>query len=465
MKKIILKIKNNLPTFIIGTLGVLARFIAMVMADPIVFQHDVAGEFGHLDYAVHIFRNWSLANHNFYEFSQPPVNAFLQAVVMKICSPFIRYSKINHTKLYSVTIILTFIFSCITLFIIYKILKEFDLSIFATNFVFGIMAFYPAILILSAEYNNDTISYMFFYLSLYLSIVWAKTKKLSTIILLALSIGIGMLTKVSVGIIAFITGPMMIAVLIKSKDKKKILIQLLIFALIVFPLGLSYSIRNLILFKQPIGSIFEIAEGTLLDIRLHEWTIKDRFLSFPVGRLFDKESGIFHNLYEYNVWIDLIKTSTFDEVKVEDVMLKNILTVVYILNIIFYIVGIVCVFITFIDIIKYVVNKISNKKNTTFPSMSTNNINNIYNINNISNNKCISKTKNIDNTNDVDIVDSKIKLHLNFKIICVMLFTLAIVSYISFNVKYPYSCNSNYRYISYITFAMAGCIASRDFFV
>lgn len=221
MKKIILKIKNNLPTFIIGTLGVLARFIAMVMADPIVFQHDVAGEFGHLDYAVHIFRNWSLANHNFYEFSQPPVNAFLQAVVMKICSPFIRYSKINHTKLYSVTIILTFIFSCITLFIIYKILKEFDLSPFATNFVFGIMAFYPAILILSAEYNNDTISYMFFYLSLYLSIVWAKTKKLSTIILLALSIGIGMLTKVSVGIIAFITGPMMIAVLIKSNDKKK----------------------------------------------------------------------------------------------------------------------------------------------------------------------------------------------------------------------------------------------------
>lgn len=219
------------------------------------------------------------------------------------------------------------------------------------------------------------------------------------------------------------------------------------------------------MFKQPIGSIFEIAEGTLLDIRLHEWTIKDRFLSFPVSRLFDKESGIFHNLYEYNVWIDLIKTSTFDEVKIGDGMLKNILTVVYILNIIFYIVGIVCVFITFIDIIKYVVNKIRNKKNTTFPSMSINNINNICNINNISDNKCIIKTKYIDNTNDVDIVDSKIKLHLNFKIICIMLFTLAIVSYISFNVKYPYSCNSNYRYISYITFAMAGCIASRDFFV
>ena len=49
---------------------------------------------------------------------------------------------------------------------------------------------------------------------------------------------------------------------------------------------------------------------------------------------------------------------------------------------------------------------------------------------------------------------------LNFRIICLMLFTLAIFAYLFFNIKYPYSCNSNYRYISYITFAMAGCLVT-----
>ena len=41
MKSIILKIKNNVGAFIIGALGVVLRFIAMLMANPKVFQHDV----------------------------------------------------------------------------------------------------------------------------------------------------------------------------------------------------------------------------------------------------------------------------------------------------------------------------------------------------------------------------------------------------------------------------------------
>lgn len=421
MKSIILKIKNNVGAFIIGTLGVILRFIAMLMANPKVFQHDVIQEGGHLDYAIYIFNHWKLADTNYYEFAQPPINAYLQAIVMKICSPFVRYSKINYTKLYSTTIVLTFIFSCLTLFIIYKILKEFDLGNLATNIAFAIMAFYPGIIVLSAQYSNDNISYMFFYLSLYLSIRWAKTKKLSTIILLALSIGIGMLTKISVGTIAFITGPMMLAVLIKSNDKKKIFMQLVIFALIVFPIGLSYSIRNYILFGQKLGGVWEIAKGTLLDMRYYTYTVFDRYLSLPINRLFDKKNGIYHDMYEYNIWVDMIKTSTFDEFNFGEGSIKTFLTFVYILNIVFYAVSMVCIVLTLIDVIKVVINKKMGSQNSPIQS----------------------------------------DLHLNFKIMCLMLFALAIFSYVFFNVRDPYSCNSNYRYVAYITFAMSGCVASR----
>ena len=419
MEKLKNRIKDNFWAFIIACFGVLARFIAMLLATPYHYQHDVTGEYHHAYYALYIFEKWRLPNKNLYEFAQPPLNATLQAICMKIFSPFIRYGKFNNAylNLYGTSKILTFIYSCITLYIIYKILKEFDLGKFATNFAFAIMAFYPGMIIMSTQYSNDALAFMFFYLSLFLSIRWAKNKDLKTIILLALSIGFGMLTKVSVGLIAFITGPMMLAVLIKEKDKKKIFIELLIFALIVFPIGLSYSIRNYVVFKQGFGEIYEVAKNTKLDLTKHYKPFNDRFLSFPIDKIFDKEYGIFHDWFEYNVWIDLIKTSTFDEFHLGeglsfDNITRPLLTILYVLNILFHIISIVSIVITFINVIKNIFTKNKNCKS----------------------------------------------LVLNFEIICLMLFALAIFAYLFFNIRYPYSCNSNWRYIPYITFAMAGAI-------
>ena len=292
MNNLLIKIKNNLCTFIIFVVAFITRFIAMLNATPTTFQHDVMYKNGHLDYAAYIFRYWKLGNHNIREFAQPPINAFMQAVVMKILSPFIGYNSSFYTKLYEPTKILSFIYSFLTVIIIYKIINCFDFNKNIKNLFFGIIVLYPGIIIMSTQYSNDNIAYMFFYLSLFLSIKWTKDKQLKTIILLALSIGIGMLTKISVGLIAFITGPMMLAVLISSKNKKEILKQLIIFSLIVFPIGLSYSIRNYIVFNQPIGSIFEIGLNTKLDLRKYSYTIFDRFLSIPLNKFFERKNYI-----------------------------------------------------------------------------------------------------------------------------------------------------------------------------
>lgn len=421
MKKIAKKIKENMCVYIIACIGVIMRFIAMLLATPHLYQHDVTGNYNHAHYAFHIFQYWTLPNKNIYEYSQPPLNATMQAICMKLFSPFVKYSRYNngYLNLYSTTKILTFIYSCLTLYIIYKILKEFKLGKFITSLAFGIMALYPGMIIMSTQYSNDALSYLFFYLSLFLSIRWAKNKDLKSIVLLALSIGFGMLTKVSVGLVAFITGPMMIAVLIKEKDKKKIFTQLLIFGLVVFPIGLSYSIRNLVLFKQGFGEIYEVAKNTKLDLRKYNWTVNDRFLSFPIHKIFDKKYGIFHDWFEYNVWIDLIKTSTYDEFHLgeglaNENVIKTICTILYIINMAFYAIGLVSIIKTFVDVIK-----------------------NIF----------IKKWS----------FDTPI---LNLKIICLMLFALAIFAYLFFNIRYPYSCNSNYRYIAYITFALTGAIVS-----
>ena len=292
---------------IILGIGFFLRGIAFAIADPSINQHDVTEKKGHFDYAMYLFRHAKLPNNVDYEFRQPPINAALQALLMKFISLFKSYGG-KYISLYSHAKILTLIYSVLTLIIIYKILKEFDIPRIMKNFVLAVMAFYPGLIIMTTQYSNDPISYMFFYLSLLLAIKWCKNKKLSTIILLALSIGIGMLTKISVGLIAFIVGPMMFIIWIRSLIRAKsdtletksvrpsITLQLIIFALIVFPIGLSFSIRSKILFGVEFGEIFEIAGRTLMAMKYWNWSFADRFLSFPLSRIVETDISIYNSL-------------------------------------------------------------------------------------------------------------------------------------------------------------------------
>ena len=406
--------KDKIISKLILAVGIFLRTIACIQATPRENQHDVIYNCSHLDYAKYIYINGKLPNSNYREYAQPPINAFLQATFMKTIS-LLSNARRGYVALYTYCKWLTLIYSIITLILIYKIIKEFKLEKPYENIIFAIMAFYPGLITMTTQYSNDCISYMFFYLSLYLGIKWCKNKKLSTIILLALSIGIGMLTKISVGLIAFILGPMMLIIFISSLTKKdkmlsenikpNITVQILIFALIVFPLGLSYSIRNFILFGQGFGEIFDVTKGSVLDLSLKNYTLVERYLSIPLHRFYDNVNYIFHDWIEYNIWVDLIKTSTFDEFHYRTRPYYPFLVVIYIINILFWLLSIIAI---------------------------------IYNV-------ITTITKKI-------YYDKNVKELRNISFI---LFALAITAYLGFNIKYPRSCNSNYRYIAYITFAQA----------
>lgn len=440
--------------------GILFRFIAFLFASPAINQHDVIQRYGHFDYAMYLFMYNKLPPMGGYEFAQPPINAALQALLMKFLSLFKDYSD-NYLYLYSHTKILSLIYSIITLIIIYKILKEFDIPKIISNCILAIMSFYPGIIIMTTQYSNDNISYMFFYLSLLLTIRWCKNKKLSTIILLALSIGIGMLTKISVGLIAFITGPMMLIIWIRSllrvnanvgasyaspeiagesTASPPITLQLIVFALIVFPIGLSYSIRNKILFDIPIGVISEIAANSPLDMKNYNWTFIDRFLSLPFNRIVDTKNSIYHDYIEYNIWIDLVKTATFDEFNFSKTIWHPLCVALYILNYIFHILGISTIVLNIKDIIRVILESVRTR------TVNCETVRASY----ASPDAVRASTASPD-----PVRASTASPYLNLKIISVMLFILAIAAYVGFNYKYQYSCNSNYRYIAYITLSFA----------
>ena len=441
MSKVFEKIKNNVAIFIITILAVSGRIVAFLLTKPTIYQHDIKAASGHFDYALYIYNNWHLADTNYYEFAQPPLNAILQASCMKIFSVFKNYGE-DYMALYANCKILYLIYSLITLYLFYKIIKEFNLNKTLFTIFYGIMALYPGLFVMTTQYSNDGLSYLFFYLSLYLTILWAKEPKFSTIIFLALSIGFGMLTKISVGLIAFITGPMMLAVFICSiisskqskndfgitnetknnnilsqksykKSPKEIFLQLLIFLVIVTPIGLSYSIRNYMLFGQGFGEISDVVAGSVFDMTKKPYTNFERYWSFAFSKLYDGKYDIFHDWTEYNIWVDLVKTSAFDEFQFRDYPVYPLLVVVWLYNILFY-------FVTFITMIYNIVTLI------------------------------ISIIKKKLNTIEKNI--------LNLRILSIMLYILAIVPFLIFNLTHPYSCNSNYRYVAYITFALAGSL-------
>lgn len=435
------KEKKDFPTIVITTIAVLARFIAFLFANPSAYQHDLLIEGGHFDYAMYIFNNWHLADNNYYEFAQPPLNAAVQAIFMKFISIFKNYGD-NNLALYANCKVLSLIYSLIILYLFYKIIKEFDLSKTLFTLFYGIVALYPGLILMTTQYSNDLLSYVFFYLSIYLCIRWAKLPKFSTIILLALSIGFGMLTKISVGLVAFIVGPLMLAVLIHSiisankkeslmkkiigKLKKKdeegrdnvkpttIILQLIVFMLIVTPLGLSYAIRNYILFGQSFTYISEdLVRESMFALKGKRYSDVERYWSFAFSKLYDGRYDIFHDYTEYNIWVDLVKTSAFDEFQFRDTMFYPALVVVWLYNVLFYFVSTMAVIYNIVTLIIAAIKK---------------------EIKNIAWNM------------------------LNLRLLSIMLYILALLAFLLFNINYPYSCNSNFRYVAYIIFALAGSL-------
>ena len=70
---------------------------------------------------------------------------------------------------------------------------------------------------------------------------------MKTIVMLAFSFGLGMMTKISVGTIALFTGGVMIYCVVKDfkqKKYKEIICQLAVFAVICLPLGMWYSVET-----------------------------------------------------------------------------------------------------------------------------------------------------------------------------------------------------------------------------
>ncbi|MGN0606675.1 MAG: ArnT family glycosyltransferase [Oscillospiraceae bacterium] len=304
--------------FILAICGIAIRYFYIIYTLWYERQHDVGSvemEQGHVAYI------WEMYANNFripdgdprirWQFYHPPLHHILEALFMKIISG----SEFNEENLQ----IPTFIYSCISMKIMYDFLKEMGLKEKPLVYSFALVCFNPTFIIMSGSINNDMLSSMFIYASVLYTIKWYKSPKMKYIIIIALCVGLGMMTKLSVGLAAPAIAAVFIIKFIQqiiAKNVKPYVYQYIVFLIICCPLGLWWEIRNNIKYGMPLNYIARLDETDGAWQYLGDMSPIERFTGFSFEQLknvFIEWNWSKTSYLEYNPLVALIKTSAFGE--------------------------------------------------------------------------------------------------------------------------------------------------------
>lgn len=320
-------IRKNAGVYMMLAAGALLRLFYVIFSTIYERQYDIgqidldAGQTvsgGHLAYIQYIYQNGmpDFDPTSVYQFHHPPVHHGICAAWLKIASLFIRDTAVLEESIQ----VVPFVCSLLTLWMLYRVVRQFDLTEKAVCFVTAIFAFHPALVLLAGSVNNDCMALLFTVLIVYWTIRWSRDLRMSSIVKLALCIGIGMLVKQNVAEMAFPVAAVFVYILVKkwadSSMRRKLMGQFAAFGLISIPIGMSFYVRNLVKFDMSMFWVYELAEDSW------QYTgnvpVVNRFL-WPVPAEMVDNLRNFRLGCGYNVWMQIIRTSVLGEWDMADV--------------------------------------------------------------------------------------------------------------------------------------------------
>jgi len=203
------KIADETKIKIILLVGIILR-IYYVIATPVVQnrQYDLGSVdasqnifTGHLGYIYYLFTYRHVIEtdpREIYQFFHPPLHHGIEAFWLSLINIFTK----DFTKQIEWLQVPVLAYSIVLLFVVLELLKELDFNVEAKIIVIAIVAFHPTLIFMAGSLNNDGLSVLFQFMIIWLTVRWNKNKTCTNIIWIALSIGFGMLTKLSVGLMA-----------------------------------------------------------------------------------------------------------------------------------------------------------------------------------------------------------------------------------------------------------------------
>jgi 4-amino-4-deoxy-L-arabinose transferase-like glycosyltransferase len=146
-----------------------------------------------------------------------------------------------------------------------KIIKLFHFSDKTYLLLAAFAIFFPRNVQFSAMLNNDGLSFLFSMCALYYALKWWKGgKRFGWIILCALAVGLGMMTKFSSATVCLPIAGIFICEFLRTINKKenslpfaKLFLQYAAFLCVCVPLGLWFQVYAKIRFDQGLGYVFD----------------------------------------------------------------------------------------------------------------------------------------------------------------------------------------------------------------
>ncbi|MGN0482908.1 MAG: ArnT family glycosyltransferase [Lachnospiraceae bacterium] len=348
------KMPNRRQEILIASLfaiGFVLRFAYVLETDISVRQNDVGylgDEEGHLGYIMYLLQNHHLPDFDptsRWQFYHPPLHHSIGAIWMKFCMSFGLEDYVPYEALQA----LPLFYSCVIMILSYKILCHLKLKGKARVIPFALISFFPYLIILAGALNNDALSICFIMGAIYCTMVWYRNQTVWNIIKTALCIGLGMMTKLSVGLIAPAVAVVFLYVLIKRRNEWILVIrQYVVFGLICCPLGLWWGIRNYFKFGVPFNYIARNPEGMAWQY-IGDIPLLKRFCDFNLAQIESPFMQWGDNSYlEYNPTIGMLKSALFGECafsgKMIEQLCKIVLWVGAVLAVVFFVCFLIAVF-------------------------------------------------------------------------------------------------------------------------
>ncbi len=213
----------------------------------------------------------------------------------------------------------------------YKIFRELGLVGKKLIRATALISLFPWFFLFAGGVNNDMLSVALGFVAILFTIRWYKNPKITTLLLVALTLGLAMFTKLSMGLLApaiafvFLTKFILVCrkkenVIVTKKGEKNIGVLYMIggfalFAIVVFPLGLGWQVKNLILWDMPLTYVPSLSHQNVQYIGFH--SAFERFFGLNVDSVTNPftiwgDKGDW-GFFEYNMLLGALKTALFGE--------------------------------------------------------------------------------------------------------------------------------------------------------
>ncbi len=292
------------------------RIFYVVMTQAHIYQNDIGVLWsplgGHLGYVRYLLDHQALPDfdpttrHQFY---QPPLHYIITALWVKLHTLFgIQIEAVDENLQ-----VLSLFYSMASLGVLNKIGIRLKVSVWGRLAALSVIAFLPYDIMMSAAVNNDLLMTLLVLLCIYFTVKWYQESGIINILLMGITIGCAMMTKISGVLIA---PGVAIIMLVKAwkgrREWKKYLGQFAVFGLAAFPLGLWYPLKCLLQYGVPLGYVPYM--GTDSDQYIGMYTGLSRL--FEVGDQLVELCLHWNNnapYIDYNIPISLVKFAVFGE--------------------------------------------------------------------------------------------------------------------------------------------------------